>query len=179
MLTFVSELDVLVSTCRWLDDRGWTIDSISLAPGAGLPRIGEQKEVIRQEFEAAHIAFDANTLFRRRGADINARSGEIVWKFECKGMSDAQPQTHRTSFDRAVASVVSYYDNPLTRLGLAVANDYLWQYNYADRLPLALRKAIGLWVFLVLEGGATHMNRLVSFLTPVHWTRRLGNVASQ
>ena len=153
MLRFVSELDVLVSTCRWLHDQGWTIDSISLATGAGLPRIGEQKQVIKQEFEAAHIAFDPKTLFRRHGADIIARSGEAIWKFECKGMSDAQPQTHRNNFDRAVASVVSYYDNPLTRLGLAVANDYLWKYNYVDRLPLALRKAIGLWVFLSSDNG--------------------------
>jgi hypothetical protein len=154
MPTRVSELEVLIATSLWLYEHNWQIDSISIATGAGLPPIERQKEVVLQEFRSAHIPFAIKTLFNHRGPDIVARSDELVWKFECKGISLAKPQTHRNNFDRAVASVVSYYDAQRPRLGLALANDYLWQYHFGDRLPIALRQATDLWVILVENGKA-------------------------
>ena len=154
MPTPVSELEVLVATSRWLHENSWRIDSISLATGSGLPRIARQKEVVVQEYSAIHIPFDVRTLFRHHGPDIVAPSAQGSWKVECEGLSSADPRTHKNSFDRAVASVVSYYDDASeTRLGLALADDFFWEYNYRDRVPLALRKALNLWVFLVSGAG--------------------------
>lgn len=154
MPEYVSELQVLIATCRWLHENGWQIDSIAPATGFGLAPIGQQRETIVQEFSSAQIPFEVRTLFRQRGPDIIASSGTVIWKLECKGMATARTQTHRNNFDRAVASVVSYYDTPQARLGLALGGDYLWNYWLGDRLPVALRKALGLWVLLVENGKA-------------------------
>ncbi len=44
---------------------------------------------------------------------------------------------------------MSYFDDSSTRLGLALANDYLWAYNFQERLPRALREVTNLWIFLL------------------------------
>lgn len=154
MVSSVSEFDVLIATALWLHENGWTMDSVSLAKGQGLPPIEEQKASVKQVFADARVPYDEGTLFKNRGPDIVARSGTTVWKFECKGIGQGTAQTHRNNFDRAVASVVSYYDTPQTRLGLALANDYLWEHTFGGRLPMHLREAIGLWVFLIENGKA-------------------------
>ncbi|MBI2171686.1 MAG: hypothetical protein HYU30_06660 [Chloroflexi bacterium] len=154
MPTPISELEVLIATSRWLHTNGWSIETVSLAGGRGLPPITEQKATMTRQFEAAHIPFDERKLFRNSGPDIIASSGTHQWKVECKGISLAKATTHRNNFDRAVASVVSYYDSRQTRLGLALANDYLWEYRLERRLPVALREAIDMWVFLVTAEGA-------------------------
>ncbi len=146
-MTFVSEFEVLKATIVWLHRNGWSIESISVATGSGLPAIEQLEEQLRRGLETAGMPF-LETLHRREGPDIVAHSHEGVWKIECKGLAPGKPPTHRNNFDRAVASVVSYFDSPQTRLGLALANDYLWQYNFGKRLPCALREAINLWVLL-------------------------------
>jgi hypothetical protein len=143
------ELDVLIATYHWLHEQGWTIENLSPAVGQGLLPKRDQEEMIKQDLAAARIPFEAATLFRSRGPDIVARCDLGIWKFECKGLRIVRDQTRRNHFDRAVASVVSYYDSPQTRLGLALANDYLWESNLGDRLPTALRTDLGLWVILV------------------------------
>ncbi|MEE9325281.1 MAG: hypothetical protein V3U90_07020 [Dehalococcoidia bacterium] len=148
MLTLVSELEVLIATAVWLHKNSWAIESISIAKGRGLSPIEQQKEQVRQELAIANVPLD-DTMFKPRGPDIVARSEECIWNFECKGLGNGAPQTHKNSFDRAVASVVSYYDSPQIRLGLALAGDYLCVYNFADKLPQSLREAINLWVFSV------------------------------
>jgi hypothetical protein len=130
------------------------IDSISLAKGQGLLPIEEQETRVTRAFAKAGILFDETKLFKNRGPDIVAISGGTVWKVECKGMGTGKAQTHKNNFDRALASVVSYYDKPGTRLGLALANDYLWKYSYGKRLPKPLREALEMWVLLVSEHGA-------------------------
>ena len=149
MTEYVSELNVLIATCRWLHQNGWQIDSVSPATGYGLPAIAQQKDEVRSAFNGAHIPFQDRTLFRPKGPDSLARSGRGIWKFECKGIAPAEPQTHRNNFDRALASVVSYFDAPQLRIGLALAGDYLWEYRFGERLPQSLREAIGLWLFLM------------------------------
>jgi len=148
MLELSSELDILIATTVWLHNHGWAIESISPATGSGSPPIDQQKERVRRELVTAHVPFDASEVFKPKGPDIATYSNEETWKFECKGLGGGKPSTHKNSFDRAVASVVSYCDAPQTRLGLALANDYLWQYNFGDKLPQYLREAINLWVLL-------------------------------
>jgi hypothetical protein len=151
MLTLTSELEVLIATSLWLVKNGWNIEVISVAGGRGLPTVDYQKEEIRKAFNVKSVPFDRK-MFKSRGPDIVARSHEGVWKIECKGLGKGKASTHRTNFDRAVASTMSYFDAPSTRLGLALANDYFWAYNFSERLPQTLRKAINLWVFLLEKG---------------------------
>ncbi len=149
MVKLASEFDVLKATIVWLHSKGWTIESVSIATGQGLPPIEQQKEHLRQALKAVGIP-SGEIIYERRGPDIVASSYEDVWKIECKGLGSGGSSTQRSNLDRAVASVVSYFDSPETRLGLALANDYLWEFNFGKRLPRALREAINLWV-LVLE----------------------------
>lgn len=148
MLTLSSELEVLTATTVWLLRNNWNVQAISVAGGSGLPPVENQTKEIRKAFNAENVPFDERIL-QHKGPDIVAHSHEGVWKIECKGLGKGRPQTHRNNFDRAVASVMSYFDTPLTRLGLALANDYLFAYNFAERLPQALREATNLWVFLL------------------------------
>ena len=116
MLTLASELEVLIATTVWLLRDGWTVEAISVAGGCGLAHVDYQKEEVRKAFKAENVPF-YDRLFKPRGPDIVARSHEGIWKIECKGLGKGKAQTHRNNFDRAVASVMSYFDNPSTRLG--------------------------------------------------------------
>ena len=95
-------------------------------------------------------------LFKPKGPDIIARSGESIWKIECKDLGKGEPQTLRTNFDRAVSSAVSYLDTPGMRLGIALANDYIWALDFGQRLPRTLREVINPWIFLV-ENNSVHL----------------------
>jgi len=146
VVTLSSELNVLIATALWLLRNGWTIEAMSIAVGHGLPSIDYQKGKIRE----ALVGEKVETIsFKAKGPDIVARSQEGIWRIECKGMGGGKSQTHRNNFDRAVASVMSYFDDSSTRLGLALANDYLWAYNFQERLPRPLREATNLWIFLL------------------------------
>ncbi len=151
MLTLASELEVLIATALWLLRNGWRVETISIAKGHGLPPVDQQKEEIRKALNADNAPFDER-IFRPEGPDIIASPHEDIWKIECKGLREGRAQTHRNNLDRAVASVMSYFDTPQTRLGLALANDYLWVYNFSERLPQTLRAAANLWVFLLENG---------------------------
>lgn len=151
MLKLASEQELLIATTVWLVRNGWNVEAISVARGHGLPPVDYQKEEIRKALSAENVPFDER-IFKPYGPDIVAQSHEGIWKIECKGLGKGRSQTHRNNFDRAVASVVSYFDDPRTRLGLAVANDYLWVYHFGERLPRALREATNLWVFLLENG---------------------------
>lgn len=151
MVIRVYEFDVLKATIVWLHMNGWSIESISIATGSGLAPIGQQRRQLMQELADANVSFH-EAVYEREGPDIIARSHEGIWKIECKGLGLGKPSTQRENFYRAVASVVSYFDSPKTRLGLALANDYLWKFDLGKRLPRSLREAINLWV-LLLENG--------------------------
>jgi len=144
----VSEFEVLITTIRWLVNDHWDIQALSIAKGQGLPSIIHQEKTIREKFCAEGIEIN-QIIFKPKGPDIIARKGGIEWRIECKGLGQGTPQTHRNNFDRAIASAVSYFDDPKIRLGLALANDYLWKYNFTQRLPQTLREATNLWVFLL------------------------------
>ena len=61
-----------------------------------------------------------------------------------------KPPTVRNQFDRALASVVSYYDRAQgLQLGLALPEEYLK--HIQDRLPQALRATLNLWILLYVS----------------------------
>lgn len=149
--TLYSELDILISTAIWVVQNGWELEAISIPRGARRPSVEAMKEEVRKAFQSKNIKF-AYELFKPMGPDIVARSDEVIWKIECKGLGKGKPQTIRNNFDRAVASAVSYFDTPGTRIGIALANDYLWAFDFGPRLPRTLRETINLWVFLLENG---------------------------
>lgn len=144
----VYAFDILKATIVWLHKNGWIAESVSIATGKGLPPIEQQKKQLMRELATANVPFPG-AVYSREGPDIIARSDEGIWKIECKGLGLGKNPTQRENFYRAVSSVVSYFDSPETRLGLALANDYLWKFDLGKRLPRALREAINLWVLLL------------------------------
>ena len=102
------ENDVLVAAALWLVARGFQIKRLSPAGGKGIDS-DESKSQIASAFEREGLHLSPNE-FVRDGADIVAQSDSELWQVECKGYQNGNTtQTHRNNFDRALASVVSYY----------------------------------------------------------------------
>ena len=113
-----------------------------------------------------------DVVFNHNGPDIVASARGITWKFECKGFGTGKNSTHKNHFDRAIASAVSYFDSPDTRLGLALADDYFGDHAFTDRLPRALRVATSLYVFRVVVSGEVQVYQPEDEHFPYSWARR-------
>jgi hypothetical protein len=97
--------------------------------------------------------------FSGSGPDIIALSKNEWWHIECKGSGTGKKQTQRNNFDRALASVVSYfgedrsnleekYKNSRQYLGLALPASPEYINQLIKRVRIPLRKALNLWVLL-------------------------------
>lgn len=106
---YVPELDVLMAVVQWLHSEGWTIERLSVAHGAGIDSVNGKNRV---EAELTKLGIERNSVrLVSTGEDIRAKKGDILWRIECKGLAESmKPPTVRNQFDRALASVVSYYD---------------------------------------------------------------------
>lgn len=141
----IPENHVLIAVVKWLHANGWRIKQVSIARGQQIDQ-AEEREELRSNLEGIGIAI-GDLRFTPQGADIEATSDADIWRIECKGMGNVKPQTLKNNFDRAVASVVSYYDQSEgLRLGLALPEEY--SSLIKCKLPLPLRMAISLWVLL-------------------------------
>jgi hypothetical protein len=146
---YVPEVDVLIAVVRYLHSEGWTIENLSVAHGAGIDSVSSKNRV---KVELAKLGIERNIVrFVSKGEDIRARKGGILWRIECKGLAESmKPPTVRNQFDRALASVVSYYDQTHgLQLGLAVPEEYFKHIKV--RLPQALRIVLSLWVLLYVS----------------------------
>jgi len=93
------------------------------------------------------------------GPDIEAVSDDLYWKIECKGFGTGKPQTHRNNFDRALASVVSYYeDRRPVALGLALPASQHYLQLLKTRAGKSLRTRLNLWVLLYDHGEIKPVN---------------------
>lgn len=154
---YVPEIDVLIAVVRYLHSEGWTIESLSVAHGVGIDSVGSRNRV---KIELAKLGIEWNSVrFVSTGEDIRAKRGGILWRIECKGLAESmKPSTTRNQFDRALASVVSYYDQTHgLQLGLALPEEYFKHIKV--RLPQALRTALSLWVLLYVSAD----NNIVAF----------------
>jgi hypothetical protein len=158
--TVIPEIDVLVATSLWLYRRKLLPYQFSIARGRGIDG-AVNKEHLRAKLAAAGLP-SGFISFTGDGPDVVAISKTEWWQVECKGVGTGKSQTQRNNFDRALASVVSYYGAPLPelpeefhglpeaqpRLGLAIpaARDYLRELNRRVRAPL--RQRLNLWVLL-------------------------------
>ena len=156
----IPEIDVLVAASVFLIERGVTPYQFSTPRGAGI----DSMSVLWQEFSKLYSYGQdiKNIKYSNKGPDIIGVSETEWWQVECKGSGTGRPQTQRTNFDRALASVVSYYcDRPeklpkrylqhsdaQPYLGLALPSSQEYLKLLKRRVRKPLRKIINLWILL-------------------------------
>ena len=152
----VSESEILVATIRFLFRIGSTPTHISVPRGQviGTPSIKEKVERVFRDEPRRLVKPE----FVNSGPDIVAVSDDLYWKIECKGYGTGKPQTHRTNFDRALASVVSYFedDRPIV-LGLALPATKQYKGFLQRRVGKPLRNKLNLRVLLYDQGQIKHI----------------------
>lgn len=161
----VKETAVLQTVVTFLIDRGALPYRFSVPKGKDVPT-KETIEYLSQWFRKA--GFEPE--FLSHGADVEALSDTEWWRVECKGMGTGKNSTHRNNFDRALASVVSYYEEPpypigeknqgaKLCLGLALPDSQSFLHQLRRRLRAPLRKRLNLWV-LLLEGASGNVRAI-------------------
>lgn len=147
---YVYETDVVIAVAKSLYEEGWTIHKISVPRGRG--NTNATNKVVN-----ALIKYDdkvASKTSAGGGEDIKAQKDGIMWKIECKGLgNNLNLSTIRDYFDRALASVVTYYE-PGIRLGLALP----WEKYHkliASKISSAVRERLNLWILLYAEGSGS------------------------
>lgn len=148
MNKIIPEQIVLIETAKWFVKRGCDLNSISIPRGKGYT------DDIKSNLEdnLRDIGYDKKINYSSHGADIVAQNHDEIWKVECKGMGSGKSQTLRNNFDRALASVITYFDNEEKRQFLALAIPSTTSYlKQLSRISKPLRKAINLWILLLDE----------------------------
>ncbi|NWF76404.1 MAG: hypothetical protein HXY53_07550 [Nitrospirae bacterium] len=111
------ENTILVKTTKWLVSKGYVLKKISVPRGKGYNR--DIKSVI--EIELKDAGYTERIYFSSDSADIIAENKDEIWKVECKGIGFGKTQTNRNNFDRALASVVTYFNEEAKQQVLALA----------------------------------------------------------
>ena len=146
----VEEIEVIAKTAVWLAKEGYKLATISIPKKQSMSR-EEQENYLRTTLRSAGCE-PVELNFYSHGPDIIAEKEDICLKVECKGLGTGQTGTLKNYFNRALASVVSYYDRTDNiHLGLAFpyAPDYV--HDLSKRVPAALRKTLNIWIFLLSE----------------------------
>jgi hypothetical protein len=146
----VPEIDILIGTTKWLISKNWHIMTLSIPHGQGInsSSVGNSLKT-----ELSQIGIDIrNIRLKSSGEDILAQRENISWKIECKGLTGGTLQTIKNNFDRAVASVVSYYTQKENLwLGIALPDSEVYKKYVQAKLPKSLREATNLWVLFYLS----------------------------
>ena len=150
----IAEPDVLIATTLFLIKRGVTPYQFSVAAGKGIDTSGATNRISSLFATVGH-----SPSFVGTGADVLGFSDSEWWVVECKGSGTGKPQTQRNNFDRALASVVSYFEdqpqevpeklrNLKVCLGLALPATRVYVNELKRRVRSPLRKRLNLWVLL-------------------------------
>ena len=150
----VKETDVMIATTLFLLKRGVKPYQFSVPRGVGIDTQSTQNLLLKV-FENSNN----RPNFVNSGPDIVGISEEEWWRVECKGSGKGKPPTQRNNFDRAVASVVSYYEEkvqgfenktkkPRPFLGLALPKSPAYLNELKKRIRTPLRIKLNLWVLL-------------------------------
>lgn len=150
----IPESDVLIATTLFLIERGVKPYQFSVAAGRGINSVDTKNHL-----HDAFATIGRSPQFSGNGADILAISKTEWWSIECKGAGFGKRQTQRNNFDRALASVVSYYEerpsgfpyefaNATVCLGLALPDTRPYLNELRRRVRSPLRKRLNLWVLL-------------------------------
>ncbi len=159
----IGEGEVLLATIKYLVTRSVLPYQVSVPRGQGIDA-GSIKIKVKDYFKVDSTSFEPK--FVSSGPDIIATSKSEWWVVECKGTGTGVPQTQRNNFDRALASVVSYYEdspnnvpkqlqdwvkNATVFLGLALPASVQYRKELERRVRPALRQRLNLWVLLYDE----------------------------
>jgi len=156
MAKFVSENDVVIAASLWLLERGPIPVRVSMMIPVSSNRYSDERRL--SDGLAAKGMDMARLSFASDGPDIVAISDRQYWQVECKGVGSGQPSTYRTSFDRGLASVVSYFGTPaelppecgsrtpFLALAIPSVTEYLSQLR--RRVRQSLRLQLSLWLLL-------------------------------
>lgn len=153
----VEEATVLKKTTDFLIDRGVVPYRFSVARGKGI-NSAQIATSISQKFAAVGLKPGFSTF----GADIEGISEKEWWRIECKGTGTGTSQTQRNNFDRALASVVTYFELPPYTmianieqvkdaklfLGLALPASPHYLRELKRRVRRSLRMHLNLWILL-------------------------------
>lgn len=154
----IQENDVLIATIKFLVKRGVKPYKLSIAKGKGINRDFSMNQI--SEVFASHNILP--TYFDDKGQDVIGVSKTEWWQVECKGSGKGVQSTQRNNFDRALASVVSYYEKEtkgLPRayesysdaqpyLGLALPSSPAYLKELKKRVRQPLRERLNLWILL-------------------------------
>ena len=162
----VSEFEVLCAAALWLQGLG-TIEEVILSPARRQEiSLVDQKCQLKEKLLRAGCE---KLSFQSNGPDIVARDKSCIWKVECKGLGRGGTSTIDNNFDRALSSVVSYYDEPAeeghtnlstvmnliankdkpTRLALALPVSDRYMSLLKKCVKPALRRRLDLWLLIV------------------------------
>jgi Holliday junction resolvase len=108
----IHEIDVLIASALWLWERRIIPVQFSIATGKGLDAESHRRRLVAALDKAGVPATIRE--FAATGPDVIGFSQNEFWQVECKGVSGGTKQTRRNDFDRALASVVSYYIEDLS-----------------------------------------------------------------
>jgi hypothetical protein len=155
----LTEPDVLEHVALWAIREGWKLDSVSYPRGQnrrlGASRDGDDVRKLRFIDHLAGLGVtDVASRFTPNGPDLVLRRGSETWRIECKGWSGGSRPTLESNFARALASVVLNFDEtPSLRSGLALPDGYFFNLRSGSRLSEGVRRALNLWVLMVMEDG--------------------------
>ena len=149
----VQETKVLMASMNFLFNRNVIPYQFSVPRGKGIKTqdtINKISKLYDDYFQPAFLS---------SGPDIVAVSKNEWWYIECKGTGTGKKQTQRNNFDRALASVVSYfgedridlsekYKNAKQYLGLALPASPIYIHELNRRVKIPLRKALNMWILL-------------------------------
>ena len=155
----IPEIDVLVATTVFLKERGVKPYRISVPKGKGMDKTSYQERIWK--ILTSNSAPDVYP-FSPEGPDIIGISETEWWQVECKGSGKGVQSTQRNNFDRALASVVSYYEeetkglpkkyeqykNAQSYLGLALPASPAYLKELKKRVRKPLREILNLWILL-------------------------------
>jgi len=155
--TAIREIDVLISTTVWLRSRNVFTYHFSIARGKGIDLTADATRLREALGKIAEKDYPYD--LSSEGPDIVGISSTEYWRIECKGSGLGKQSTQRNNFDRALASVVSYYTDTLPDhgkefqaarmhlgLGLPETSDYLRELKRRVQKPL--RRRLNLWILL-------------------------------
>jgi hypothetical protein len=154
----IQEIDVLVATIVFLIERGVKPYQLSITQGNGI----DYDSAMNQIFEVLISHNIQPVFFDNKGQHVIGVSETEWWQVECKGSGNVVPSSQRDNFDRALSSVVSYYEKETKRLprqyepystaqpylGLAIPASPAYMKELKKRVRPPLRKRRNLWILL-------------------------------
>lgn len=154
----IQEIDVLLATTVFLVERGIKPYRFSIAKGKGIDRESAKEQI----WEVIISKGIRPVYFHEKGQDIIGVSETEWWQVECKGSGKGVQSTQENNFGRALASVVSYYEeetrelpkqyeqyrNAQPYLGLALPASPAYLKELKRKVRQSLRKRLNLWVLL-------------------------------